>query len=180
MQSDVLQMQVADSKSKERLNQIAEVSRRAMSKMSDVIWSIDSRKDKVEDLLHRMREHADEMLIPLNIVYQMHISKLERQKKIPATLRQDLYFIFKEAINNVAKHSSANKVNITFKNDGAEFLMIIKDNGKPSALKDRVNGKKSGQGLANLAMRAQRIKAELDIDKGEEGYTIRLKRKKFA
>ena len=179
MQTDVLQMQVTEEKIQERLKQIGDVSRKAMSKMSDVIWSIDSRKDKVEDLLHRMREHADEMLIPLNIVYQMHISKLDRQKKIQVPLRQNLYFIFKEAINNIAKHSGANKVNITLKNEGQEFSMIIKDNGAPSR-KERVNGKKSGQGLANLAMRAQRIKADLDIDKGEDGYTIRLKRKRFA
>ncbi|MCB0559571.1 MAG: hypothetical protein H6573_28790 [Lewinellaceae bacterium] len=179
MQTDVLQMQTTDEKSKDRLKQIGEVSRRAMSKMSDVIWSIDSRKDKVEDLLHRMREHADEMLIPLNIVYQMHISKLDRQKKMQVTLRQNLYFIFKEAINNISKHSGATKVNITLKNEGQDFSMIIKDNGVPSH-KERVNGKKSGQGLANLAMRAQRIKADLDIDKGEDGYTIRLRRKRFA
>ncbi|MCB0548579.1 MAG: hypothetical protein KDD19_13445 [Phaeodactylibacter sp.] len=180
MQTDVLQMQIQDEKSKERLRQIGEVSRKAMSKMSDVIWSIDSRKDKVEDLLHRMREHADEMLIPLNIVYQMHISKLDRQKKIPVTLRQNLYFIFKEAINNIAKHSSANKVNITLKNDGPDFTMIIRDNGGLTLQREKANGKKSGQGLANLAMRAQRIKADLDIEKGEGGYTIRLKRKRFA
>ncbi len=180
MQTDVLQMQIAEEKTRDRLKQIGEVSRKAMSKMSDVIWSIDSRKDKVEDLLHRMREHADEMLVPLNIVYQMHISKLERQKKIPVTLRQNLYFIFKEAINNIAKHSSATKVNITLKNDGQDFTMIIKDNGMASPQKGKVNGRKTGQGLANLAMRAQRIKAQLDIEKGEEGYTIRLRRKKFA
>ena len=151
-----------------------------MSKMSDVIWSIDSRKDKVEDLLHRMREHADEMLVPLDIVYQMHISKIDRQKKIPVTLRQNLYFIVKEAINNIAKHSSGNKVNITLKNEGPDFVMIIRDNGGPSPGRGKLNGKKTGQGLANLAMRAQRIKADLDIEQGEEGYTVRLRRKKFA
>lgn len=180
MQTDVLQMQIQDEKSRERLKQIGEVSRKAMSKMSDVIWSIDSRKDKVEDLLHRMREHADEMLMPLNIVYQMHISKLERQKKMPVTIRQNLYFIFKEAINNIAKHSAATKVNITLKNEGQDFTMIIKDNGGPSPRKEKINGNKGGQGLANLAMRAQRIKASLEIDKTDEGYTIRLKRKRFA
>ncbi|MCB0595661.1 MAG: hypothetical protein H6557_03435 [Lewinellaceae bacterium] len=180
MQTDVLQMQAADEKIQERLKQIGDVSRRAMSKMSDVIWSIDSRKDKVEDLLHRMREHADEMLVPLDIVYQMHISKIDRQKKIPVTLRQNLYFIVKEAINNIAKHSSGNKVNITLKNEGPDFVMIIRDNGGPSPGRGKLNGKKTGQGLANLAMRAQRIKADLDIEQGEEGYTVRLRRKKFA
>ncbi len=181
MQTDNLQLMVQDEKSQERLRQIGEVSRRAMSKMSDVIWSIDSRKDKVEDMLDRMREHADEILMPLDIAYQMHISKLDRQRRMPVPLRQNLYFIFKEAINNIAKHSSATRVNITLKAEGVDFIMIIKDNGGPMpAKRAAVNGRKTGQGLANLKMRAQRIQAELDIEKGEEGFTIRLKMPRFT
>ena len=62
MQTDILQMMTADAESQSRLKIIGEVSRKAMSKMSDVIWSIDSRKDRITDLIQRMQEHADEML----------------------------------------------------------------------------------------------------------------------
>ncbi|MCB0631499.1 MAG: two-component regulator propeller domain-containing protein [Saprospiraceae bacterium] len=204
MQSDLVQFMVTDSKVQNRLKTIGEVSRKAMSKMSDVIWSIDSRKDRLEDLVGRMHEHADEMLLPLNIRYDIQIShKLDRAQKIPANIRQDLYFIYKEAVNNIAKHSNANRVFINMRQQGNFFELRIKDNGSPveqlatvssgevagqisgaeanqaiptAALQQ--NKKKSGQGLSNLRMRAERLKGTLEI-KTDNGYSILLRMKKF-
>ena len=201
MQTDMLQTTVKDRDSLDRIRRMGEVSRTAMSKMSDVIWSIDSRKDRVEELIIRMREHAEEMLSPLDIAYDLKVDDgIDPKRKIPVTLRQNLYFIFKEAINNIAKHSHATKVQIQLENDGRDFQMVIADNGrtineKPeahhmaqhgyaqpdvSAPPPRRRQKKTGQGLSNLRMRAARIDAEIDIRSGEEGYTVELRRRRFA
>lgn len=175
MQTDVLQMMATDKESKSRLKTIGEVSRKAMSKMNDVIWSIDSRKDKVEDLVNRMREHADDILLPMNIRYDFKLGKLDTNHRLTVNNRQNLYFIYKEAINNIAKHSNATEVQINMGNEGHSFEMLIQDNGagqpKPSH--------KTGQGLSNIRMRAQRIKAKLEIQ-NEKGYRIFLKMKRFA
>lgn len=180
MQTDVLQMTAKDQHSMDRLKNIGEVSRMAMSKMSDVIWSIDSRKDKVDDLIQRMQEHANEILSPLNISYEFKIGKIERQHKMPVNIRQDLYFIYKEAVNNIAKHSNASKAEIHFGNVESHFEMLVKDNGplENGVPKAKITSK-TGQGLTNLKMRAQRLKADLQI-KRDKGYTIQLSMKKFA
>lgn len=175
MQTDVLQMMAKDKESKSRLKTIGEVSRKAMSKMNDVIWSIDSRKDKVEDLVNRMREHADDILLPMNIRYDFKLGKLDKNHKMTVNNRQNLYFIYKEAINNIAKHSNATEVQINMGNDGPNFEMLIKDNGGGN----NKSSHKSGQGLSNIKMRAQRIKAKLDIQT-EKGYQIFLRMKRFA
>ena len=175
MQTDVLQMLAKEEESKVRLKTIGDVSRKAMSKMNDVIWSIDSRKDKVEDLISRMREHADDILLPINIRYEFLVGKVDRHQKLPVNIRQNLYFIYKEAINNIAKHSDASEVIVAFGNNGTAFEMSIKDDGPG---KTKPPGK-SGQGLANIQMRAQRIKAKLNIQR-ENGYTIHLRMKKFG
>ena len=199
MQSDLVQFMVTDTKIQTRLKTIGEVSRKAMSKMSDVIWSIDSRKDQLEDLIGRMHEHADEMLLPLNIRYDIQVShKLDRSQRIPANIRQDLYFIYKEAINNIAKHSNANRVFINMRQSGNYFELSVQDNGttveKLAPVHAHESGKgespniippastttkkKGGQGLSNLKMRAERLKAELDINR-KDGYSILLRMKKF-
>ena len=179
MQTDVLQMSTANPTNKQRLQHIGEVSRKAMSKMSDVIWSIDSRKDKVDELIKRMQEHADEILSPIDIAYQMKVERLDLQRKLPVTLRQNLYFIYKEAINNVAKHSGADKVDILLKNEGNHFIMQIKDNGINQQQKAKNGFKKTGQGLSNLKMRAYRIDAQIDFLQQEDGFEVALKRKKL-
>lgn len=203
MQSDLVQFMVSDSKIQTRLKTIGEVSRKAMSKMSDVIWSIDSRKDQLEDLIGRMHEHADEMLLPLNIRYDIKVShQLDRNLKIPANIRQDLYFIYKEAINNIAKHSNATRVFINMRNSGNYFELSVRDNGtmikqltpayvhksigsekgqpQSEQISLSISGgkKKGGQGLSNLKMRAERLKAQLEIDR-KKGYSILLRMKKF-
>lgn len=180
MQTDMLQMHSEDKDVKSRLRHIGEVSRKAMSKMSDVIWSIDSRKDRMEDLIHRMREHADDMLLPLNIKYTFEAKKIDKNHKIPPSTRQELYLIFKEAINNIVKHSNANKVDVLLSNTEGVFQMEIQDNGK--GIPKKFNGKNGihvGQGLSNIKMRAQRINAKIEILKNE-GYTVKLKMRRFA
>jgi streptogramin lyase/two-component sensor histidine kinase len=186
MQSDMLFNQASEEESKHKLKTISEVSRKAMSKMSDVIWSIDSRKDRLSDLVDRMREHADEILAPLDIAYSITLSKLDTAQKLPANVRQDLYFIFKEAVNNVAKHAFATQVTINMGNEGTTFFLSIKDNGKPKTAQVPVDArgvalqvfKKTGQGLSNLKMRAERLHADLSIEKSD-GYTIELRMKRF-
>lgn len=180
MQTDMLQMNAEDDNIKTRLRHIGEVSRKAMSKMSDVIWSIDSRKDRVEDLIHRMREHADDMLLPLNVKYNFKVKKLDKNHTIPPSTRQELYLIFKEAINNIVKHSNANRVDVLLQNNDGIFQMEIQDNGK--IIPQKLNGKNGvhvGQGISNIKMRARRINAKVEILK-DEGYTIKLKMRRFA
>lgn len=190
MQSDMLRMMSDDQNLKPRLKTIGEASRKAMSKMSDVIWSIDSRKDRLEDLIERMHVHADEVLLPIDIRYDFKVGKMERQQKIPANIRQDIYFIYKEAINNIAKHSQATKVNIQMENLGPLFQLTISDNGAAipvAVLENESRGKiinvrrrrKSGQGLTNMKMRAQRLKAEIKIAK-DNGFQVQLQMRKFA
>lgn len=177
MQSDVLRMMTQDDRIQARLQNIGEVSRKAMTKMSDVIWSIDSRKDRVEDLLQRMREHADEVLLPINIRYQLEVGAIDHQRCIPVNIRQELFFIFKEAVNNIAKHSRADRVHVSFGNVNGHFQMVIKDNGQGANGTAPAN--RTGQGMSNLQMRAQRIKADLSIT-NREGYTVQVELPRFA
>jgi len=175
MQSDMLLLSVGDEASRAKLHIIGEASRKAMSKLSDVIWAVDSRKDKLEDLIQRMREHADDMLLPMDVTYELKIDKIDLQKKMAVHLRQNLYFIYNEAINNIAKHANATKVWIEFMNVGNIFEMSIKDNGNGRAR----SSSKTGQGLSNIQMRAQRLNASVQIIR-DNGYTVKLTMKKFA
>lgn len=180
MQTELLQSYTEDKHLQRRLQGVGEAGRKAMSKMSDVIWSIDSRRDTVGDLFQRMQEHADDVLLPLDIRYQFKAEGMDdHTRKVTGSKRQDLYFIYKEAINNIARHSNATKVSIYLGQRGQEFEMIIRDNGHPTNGFDARRSVKTGQGLANLQMRAQRLEASLRVDP-ESGYAIRLRMKKFA
>jgi len=177
LQSELLRSQISEPSIDLKLQNIRQASQRAMSKMSDVIWSIDSRRDRLSELINRMEEHADEVLLPINVRYHLETHQLETDGPIPANIRQNIYFIYKEVINNVAKHAQAKQVDIWMGNRGYHFELLIKDDGVGESDNGTKRGKK-GQGLANLRMRAQRLDAELSIQNGN-GFTIHLRMKKF-
>jgi two-component sensor histidine kinase/streptogramin lyase len=181
LQSEILRDQTEDQLLEGKLKTIWEASQGAMSKMSDVIWSIDTRRDRVAELITRIEEHADDVLLPLGIRYRIKTYELDVEKPMPATIRQDLYFIAKEAINNVAKHAKTEWVDIRLGHEGKYFELLIKDNGRAAHQPQRSPAgrrQRRGQGLGNLHLRANRLKAELKILRGR-GYTIHLRMKKF-
>ncbi len=185
LQAELLQHRTEDEKLRIRLQTVGEAGRNAMSKMSDVIWSIDSRRDNIGNLLQRMQEHADEVLLPLDIRYDFTAKGFNIERELAGNLRQDLYFIYKEAINNIARHSNATSVEIELEQYAQTFEMFIRDNGKgketdeyPVYSSTRFTPKK-GQGKDNMRMRAQRLRAELSID-DRSGYTLTLRMRRLA
>ena len=177
MQSELLEMVTTDNQSKSKLSNITKISRSAMSRMSDVIWSIDSRKDSVEDLLARMSEHTMDILDPLGINWQMDIKNINPNKKMPVLLRENLYFIYKEAINNIGKHANTFNVKISFGNENKLFKLSIHNDGE--AKKKSEKSSKKGQGTANMKMRAKKINATL-TKQTEQGFRVLLSMKPFA
>ncbi len=177
MQTELLQYS-AKEKDKPKLERISAMSRNAMAQMRDVIWATDARKDKFDDLLTRMKEFAAEILFPRGINCDFTVSYIQKERKIPVQVRQNLYLIFKEAVTNVAKHSDATQVNVNFKKEGARFFMSIADNGSKSVSNGKPKSSLNGSGLKNIEMRAEHINADLKIDK-EAGYNIALEMKSF-
>ncbi len=174
MQTEVLEL-TATKEIKPKLQRIAELSRSAMSRMRDTVWAIDARKDKLENLLDRMREHAEETLTPRSIHCDIEHFNIDLGANIPTDIRQNLYLIYKEAITNVAKHSNGDTVFVAMKRSKGQFEMCIRDNGKV----EEKNYKPSGMGQSNMKMRAHRIGASLQTIK-ENGYEINLKMKTFT
>lgn len=103
------------------------------------------------------------------------IKGIEPEKELDSNIRRNLFLIFKEAINNIAKHSNAINVNVSIEKNRNELIMTIEDNGT----KNKTNNAGSGQGLTNMNMRANDIGAELNIV-NDNGYKITLTIKNFV
>lgn len=167
LQSDFLQtMEVADNL-QDSLRQIGSQSRKIVSSLDDIVWSIDARNDTMGDLTDRMQDYVNNVLPQKQINYHFEGNM---QEKLEVSLKENLYLIFKEAINNIAKHSNADKVDIMLSTSGNGFLMSIKDNGKNSE-----NIRKSGQGLRNMDMRAKRVDADIYFS-NNAGFEVRVEK----
>jgi ligand-binding sensor domain-containing protein/two-component sensor histidine kinase len=154
----------------EQLSGIAGISRGAVATMKDIIWSIDARYDTMEGMISHMRDHVHRVLASAEIEFEFVQQGLHDQEKLPSDFRQQVYLIFKEAINNVVKHSEATQVRISLQREMGLFVMEIQDNGKGIDLAHQ----SSGQGVSNMKMRAARLKATIEIIT-RNGVLVRLK-----
>ncbi|MEA3461471.1 MAG: two-component regulator propeller domain-containing protein, partial [Bacteroidota bacterium] len=151
---------------------INELSRDTISTMSDIVWSIDARNDTLADFLGRMQDLTHNMLSEGDISVSFRQKGMDSKRPMRVEVRQNLYYIFKEAIHNIARHSGADSVEISLDNSVATFRMLISDNGSgfdPESVK-------GGNGLKNMKMRAARIRATLELF-STGGCVIELKMK---
>ncbi|WP_430934959.1 ligand-binding sensor domain-containing protein [Saccharicrinis sp. 156] len=145
---------------------IGSISRDVIATMSDIVWSIDTRNDTIGDLLERMYDLAYTTFSIKDIAVSFSENGLDKDKKIKIDSRQNVYYIFKEAINNIVKYAQASEVKVSMENEVYGFNMQIKDNG----IGFDISKVKKGNGLRNMKMRAERIGGELIIE--SDGGTI--------
>lgn len=138
---------------------IAQHASNMMESMSDIVWSINPNNDSGERVISKMKEFTAEMLDPLDINYKFSGDETVDALELDVTKRKNLFLIFKEAINNAAKYSSATLINIHFRKENNFINIHIADNGKGF---DIVNSTK-GNGLRNMKERAENINAKLEI-----------------
>lgn len=144
---------------KENLNKIAWHSSQMMENMSDIVWSINPKNDTLEQVVLKMKEFAFEILEPKEIMHTFHLDNKLVQLKLDVEKRKNLFLIFKEAINNVAKYSEGSMVSISFFVKQHKIQLSIKDNGKGfnEALA------KQGNGLINMKERASSMGGHLSL-----------------
>ncbi|MDX1590454.1 MAG: two-component regulator propeller domain-containing protein [Balneolaceae bacterium] len=170
LQTDFLQAVELNPDVKDTLKQIGEHSRKIVSSLDDIVWSIDSRNDTAGDLTDRMQDYVNHIFVNGHAEVFYHFEDLQMDQKLPVDVKENVYLIFKESVNNVIKHSNATRVDIHFSFNGKNYELVIRDNGTNG--KD--SNRKSGQGLRNMKMRAERIDADISIEP-EDGFTVELK-----
>jgi len=159
MYTELIQSEKNLEESQSMLRQIGSMSRDMVNTMSDIVWSIDARNDHVGNLTDRMQDFAHSVLGKKKINVQFDFSDIDGQAKLRTEVKQNVYLIFKECINNIVKHSGAEAVVVSLKTDRKSIHLMIRDNGKGLD----GSGSKSGHGLRNLEMRAKQIKGDIKI-----------------
>lgn len=154
---------------RELVQKIGAMSREMVTTMSDIVWSIDARNDTLGDLVDRMRDFAAGALGPRGIRLTFDVNCGNTGRTLPVDIRQNLYLIFKEAINNAARHSAATDVQVALAETDGSLRLTIGDNGAGIT----EGGRRSGQGLRNMQMRALRTGSTLEIS-NRDGVQISL------
>jgi len=141
------------------LQRIYEDSQTVSESMREIIWSINPKIDTMSDALPHMLRYASGLLEANNIQLQAEIMPDAEQLKLNMKERYDVYLIFKEAVNNIAKHSKAGYAQIKFSLVNNKLVMVIADDGKGFNINDPL----INNGLRNMQERAHVHKWKLRV-----------------
>ena len=152
---------------KEMLQQIATQSKTIQQNMSDIVWSIRPDNEKIENLVVRMREFAAQTLEPLNIDTNIAADDRLIERILPMPFRKDILLIYKEAINNIAKHANASAVKILLTKGKGHIVLKVADNGQ-------WKGDNSGTGTKTMQERATAMGGHVVVTSSEAGTQVLL------
>jgi len=141
------------------LGKAGEDIQRISESLSDIVWNINPKYDELENLFVRMKRYGADMLEGKDIEGLFIFPEDDLAVKLTMLQRRDLYLIYKEAINNMAKYSGAGKALVKIQINKKELEMLIEDDGKGFDRRQIVGG----NGLTNMEQRAVSSKASLDI-----------------
>lgn len=158
-------------KARQFLQRISEEVQTSSQAMDDIIWSVNSHNDSLQETMARMRRYAAELFDNSETNCHLQLDENTGHKKLSMEQRRDVYLIYKEAINNIHKHADAKNVWIEVDQNQNHLCMQIKDDGKGF----NTNSITHRNGLKNLRSRAEKWNGKINISSEEnKGTTIEI------
>jgi ligand-binding sensor domain-containing protein/two-component sensor histidine kinase len=141
------------------LSSIATIARESVTAMSDIVWAISPDRDTLHDLVRKMRDHAEELFETRDVALTLDLPDAGDSVRLGVNIRRDLYLIFKEGVNNAARHSLCRHVTVRLRSAGRQLVLEIADDG----LGFEKAAEHDGHGLISMQRRAVRLGATLDV-----------------
>lgn len=141
------------------LMSISRIARESVGSMSDIVWAIDPKADTLLDLTRKMRQHADEVFTLRDIELKFNAPGAKESLRLGVDVRRDLLLIFKEAVNNAARHSKCTKVRVDMQLQASRLLLEIEDNG--IGFDDSVETQ--GHGVRSMKQRVRSLAGTLEF-----------------
>lgn len=112
------------------LHRISNEVQTSAEALDDIVWSIDTKNDSIQEVIARMRRYAADVFDKTLIRYTIIVDEKFLPAKLYIGKRRDLFLVFKETINNIQKHAMATEVKINIEAKDNNLLMQVNDNGK--------------------------------------------------
>ena len=153
---------------RERLDETKSLSNQVLTAMRQL--SMDLRPTMLDDvgLIPTLRWYIESFSKRLNIDSRFEAVGLEG--KLPSQIETACYRIVQEALNNIVKHSGANRAEITLRQKDSVLFASITDNGKGFDLNRMLQpgSPEKGLGLVGMQERVSLLGGKMDIQSGSD------------
>ena len=147
----------------ELLGRITESTTEVMEAMNDIVWAVNADNDNMAQVVQRMNSYAVRMTEAKECTLQLKVEPTMAKQHLGMTQRKNLYLIFKEAVNNAVKYSGCANLTIELREEDADYLLRVQDDGVGFAVDGGREGNLGGNGLGNMHRRAQEMGGALNM-----------------
>jgi len=116
------------SGAQERLERLGDFARESISDMSDLVWLLNSEYDCIHALARRIALTVDEVQHLSDSRVETRIDNLKDSTLHP-DMRRAMFAIFKEALRNAMRHSSARKIVVAMRQEQRNTILCVQDDG---------------------------------------------------
>ena len=136
----------------------AQSARELVDTMSDLVWAVDPKRDRMEDLVLRMRRFS-EGLCAARAIDLSFTAAGDEARRLPAQVRRQAFLLFKESLNNAVKHSGCRSITATLALEARLLRLEIADDGTgfdPDSATE-------GNGLASMRQRCRALGGVMEL-----------------
>ncbi len=170
LQAEFLKQKAEDDDLQNDIDELLKTSEEMNLSMREMLWSLNSGNDTLGSFIDYAIQYTSNFLRKTKIKFGSENEDIISETPISTELRRNMFLCLKEAVNNAYKHSHANKLNLSFFQEGNVFTMKISDDGDGIP-----EGHPEGNGLRNMKRRMEEQKGECHILKDGPGTQIIFK-----
>jgi two-component system, LuxR family, sensor kinase FixL len=146
---------------------LAEAIREAIQSCERILHGLSPLEAAGGDLLAALRNLP--MRVPPESRGKLRVDiSAESALTVPLPIREHLYHIARECVNNALKHAGATRIRVTAAITSEFITLTVEDNGVGF---DPVADRSGGLGLQSLALRSEAVHGRLSIERRKQGGT---------
>jgi ligand-binding sensor domain-containing protein/signal transduction histidine kinase len=147
---------------------IKDNSTEMLERLEVIVWATNPQHDHFKSLKNLMIKFAAPLCHSKNIQFYFESIGINEEMLVAGEIRQTIFLVFKEAINNTIKYADATACNTNIYIRNIQFHMQITDNGK--GFDGTTKG--SGNGWKNMQKRTDSLDGKLTIESGPGNGTV--------
>ncbi len=111
------------------LDQLSDAARTLVTGLDEIVWAVNPQYDSVSSLASYYALFAQRFLNLAGIACRFDVVENLPEHPLDSRLRHGIFLAFKEALNNVVRHSRATEVRLKIEVARNQLLISITDNG---------------------------------------------------
>jgi signal transduction histidine kinase len=140
--------------------------------LDEIVWAMNPAHNSLASLVSYSSIYADRFLGLANIAWRLENAGELPEHVLDARRRHQLFLAFKEALNNVVRHSGATEVCFKAEIEEGELRLSITDNGRGLPAGGRAD---EMNGVTNMKARLEKLGGRFEIVNGSDhGTTVRF------